>query len=173
MKDRQTFLAIMLADIFVMGGAFFVMVDRYRLHTTITPPALSAGIPAKTFSPIQPEPAKKVPAATPFPDTAEQPAAPSIAQKVLDSKPGIPRRILFTYRNSKPKGVEIVGSFNNWKPLRMKKGANYIWSTMIPLEPGDYTYNYLVDGKVVRDPNNPRTAPEGRSLITVKDTTAR
>ncbi|HOW28327.1 MAG TPA: glycogen-binding domain-containing protein [Elusimicrobiota bacterium] len=163
MKDRQTFLAIMLADIFVMGGAFFVMVDRYRLHATAPAPAVSAALPAKTVSPLQAEPAKKPAAA------ATAPSAPMEPPKSEEMTSSSPRRILFTYRNSKPRVVEIVGSFNNWKPLRMKRGANHVWSAMVTLDPGDYTYNYIADGKVIRDPNNPRTAPEGRSLITVKN----
>jgi 1,4-alpha-glucan branching enzyme len=75
---------------------------------------------------------------------------------------------MFSFRHSKPSRVEIVGSFNNWEPVPLVKGENHTWSVSLSLTPGEYTYNFVADGKVIRDPNNPRTAPEGRSLLVVK-----
>ena len=69
---------------------------------------------------------------------------------------------------SRPSRVEITGSFNNWTPSPFVKEDNHVWEITLTLVPGEYTYNFLVDGKPIRDPNNPRTAPEGRSLLVVK-----
>jgi plastocyanin len=93
------------------------------------------------------------------PGAAKVPATPA-------AEPG--RKILFTLRDSRPSRVEITGSFNNWTPAPFVKGENHVWEITLTLIPGEYAYNFLVDGKAIRDPNNPRTAPEGRSLRVVK-----
>ncbi|MBI4396488.1 MAG: hypothetical protein HY548_05295 [Elusimicrobia bacterium] len=153
-QDRRTYLSIWLASLFVMAGAFFVMQDRHRMakrqladlpvkKETIPPKAIPAEKTVEEKQPAKVEPSKTNSAKT-------------------------TRHILFTYRNSKPSRVDLVGDFTNWEPKPMKKGANHVWSVSADFLPGDYTYNYVVDGKVVRDPNNPRTAAEGRSLLTVK-----
>ncbi len=152
-RDRRTLISIVLADMFVMLGAAFVMQDRYHFLKTRLPAVASTAAAATA-------PQKASNAAVPAPIPTEKTPAPApSAQK---------RNILFSYRNSKPSRVEVIGSFNNWTPQLLKKGPNHTWSTSFSLEPGDYTYNYVVDGRAIRDPNNPRTAPEGRSLLTVK-----
>lgn len=148
--DRRALLSLLLADLFVMAGAVFVLADRYQLMkgraAGVTPP-VSAEAPA---------------------DAPAEPQAPAAPARAASAAAKGVRHILFSYRNSKPARVEVVGSFNGWEPLALKKGKNHTWTVSVPLEPGDHTYNYLVDGKAIRDPNNPRTAPEGRSLLTVK-----
>lgn len=149
MKDRRTLFSIMLADLFVVAGALFVMHDR---HQALSNRAAEAYPAAQTAAPAAAAP-KPPPA-----DAAVKQTAASMA----------PRNILFSYRNSKPGRVEIIGSFNDWTPQPMRKGKNHTWTASFSLPPGDHTYNYIADGKVIRDPNNPRTAPEGRSLLTIK-----
>ncbi|MFH1282392.1 MAG: glycogen-binding domain-containing protein [bacterium] len=82
------------------------------------------------------------------------------------------RRILFTYRNSKPSKVSIAGEFNDWKPAPLIKGANHTWSLSLPLKPGNYLYGYFADGNFIPDPNNPNVeeTPNGKkcSFITIK-----
>lgn len=154
--DRRTLLAVLLADVFVLAGALFILRDRYLLAKNRLPDIVTASPEAGRLAPA---PAADLP--SPAPDMPP-------VQKDAAQKPKNVRNILFSYRNSKPARVEIIGSFNSWTPQPMTKGKNHTWSLMVPLEPGDYTYNYLVDGKVIRDPNNRRTAPEGRSLLSVK-----
>lgn len=158
-RDKRVYLSILIADLFVMAGAFFVLQDRWRLaHLLNVSPA---GAPS--FSPQAPaEPEEARP-------SQEQPRSnASSALRAPRSAAEAPRHILFAYRHSKPTRVELIGSFNGWKPRPMKKGADHVWSLNVPLSPGDYTYNFVVDGRVIRDPNNRRTAAEGRSLLTVK-----
>jgi hypothetical protein len=46
------------------------------------------------------------------------------------------------------------------------------WALTVPLEPGEYAYNFVVDGRPIRDPNNPKVCDIGRgfknSLLKVK-----
>lgn len=181
--DRKTLLAVLLADFFVMFGAVFIMWDRVELARARLP-----NIPLReTVSQLpeaQPEttqaldPQSQMSAATtespltpviPTADTATDATTTPAAAEPASYAPT--RRIRFSYRNSKPLRVEIIGDFNKWQPQAMTRGKNFEWYATFPLRPGEYTYNFIVDGKVIRDPNNPRTASEGRSLLTVKPLT--
>jgi hypothetical protein len=154
--NRQTLLSLLVADLLVMAGALFVLKDRHRLAGELS--AGPASAPAAVAAPSRPAP------------RAAAPSAPAAAATRAPSGRG-GRNILFAYRNSRPHRVEMIASFNDWSPDTMTKGPNHTWTFSAKLEPGDYTYNFIVDGKVIRDPNNPRTAPEGRSLLSVKPLT--
>jgi len=52
--------------------------------------------------------------------------------------------------------VAVAGTFNKWKADAnvLTKGENGTWTISIPLNPGTYTYMFVVDGKAwVTDPN--------------------
>lgn len=75
------------------------------------------------------------------------------------------RNIRFTYRHSKAKKVDIIGSFNDWVPTLMAKGDDHLWAITLQLSPGEYSYNFVVDGKPIRDPNNKKVCNAGRGFI--------
>lgn len=64
------------------------------------------------------------------------------------------RRPKFVYFSSKAKKVALIGDFNNWTPISMKKVSSSKWELVIEIPEGRYLYNFLVDGKIVLDPNN-------------------
>jgi hypothetical protein len=164
--DRRAHLSICLAGFFVMAGSGLILWSRWSKAAAVpsTPPppdpVVTAGTGWPAHTPAAAEPAAPAAAAAPAPATSA-PAAPAPAAATK-------RNILFSYRNSKPLKVELVGGFNNWTPAPLTKGQNQTWEISVSLEPGEYAYNFIVDGKVTRDPNNPRTAPEGRSLLVVR-----
>jgi hypothetical protein len=56
------------------------------------------------------------------------------------------------------KSVYVTGSFNDWSlddGCRLKE-ANGQWEVSIPLKPGSYKYQFIVDGVWKEDPGNPR-----------------
>ncbi len=178
--DRKTLLAVIFADIFIMLGATFILWDRVELAQAHLPNLPVAAVPMQNpaasaaMQATQPALQSEVPsmgesAFDPSGLPAESPA--SLAASVPEPPPMATRRIRFSYRNSIPSRVEIIGDFNKWQPQPMTRGKNFEWYVAIPLRPGEYTYNFIVDGKVIRDPNNPRTASEGRSLLNVKPLT--
>jgi len=61
------------------------------------------------------------------------------------------------------KTVFAAGSFNSWNSsaLEMKKNEKGEYSAELALEPGEYQYKLVVDGKWIADPGNPDTAPDG------------
>ncbi|MGD9140608.1 MAG: glycogen-binding domain-containing protein [bacterium] len=70
--------------------------------------------------------------------------------------------------------VHVAGQFNEWKAddIELKKGADGIWRTTLTLEPGTYTYKFIVNGQDwIEDPANPDKVPDPygghNSLLTV------
>lgn len=64
----------------------------------------------------------------------------------------------FTYEAPDAKSVFVTGSFNDWSlddSCRLK-AVDGRWETVIPLKPGLYKYQFIVDGVWREDPKNKR-----------------
>ncbi|MBL0058061.1 MAG: hypothetical protein IPP35_02865 [Elusimicrobia bacterium] len=120
---------------------------------TAAAPVLSTAAPAG-LSPVDP--------AVPFENPKSTPSSLSGPPKT-----GALSRRTFVYNNVNAKSVQLVGDFNNWTPEAFRKSTVGRWSVSVAMAPGDYSYNFIVDGKAVRDPNQRRTDAKGRSLLTI------
>ncbi|MBL7805165.1 MAG: hypothetical protein JNL02_15605 [Saprospiraceae bacterium] len=62
--------------------------------------------------------------------------------------------------------VVLAGSFNNWDEhaLKMRKTAAG-WETELPLTGGKHLYKFIVDGKWMTDPGNPRTETDRKGNV--------
>jgi 1,4-alpha-glucan branching enzyme len=63
---------------------------------------------------------------------------------------------MFSLAAPEVSGVEIAGSFNEWQPEALLKGADGIWRITIQLAHGTYEYRFRVDGVWREDPSNLR-----------------
>jgi Carbohydrate-binding module 48 (Isoamylase N-terminal domain) len=57
--------------------------------------------------------------------------------------------------------VHLVGDFNEWDPVALpmrRRGNGSAWEVEVPLAPGHYTYAFVVDGKLARDPSAAQAA---------------
>jgi len=78
----------------------------------------------------------------------------------------------FSY-NEKADEVKIKGEFNAWNPNNtvLEKDGE-VYKTEVSLNPGQYQYLFVVDGKEIRDPNNPDSVDNGmggwNSVIKIK-----
>ena len=88
------------------------------------------------------------------------------------------RTVQFTVvPDSAATSVAVVGDFNDWKPdsTMLRRTSTGAWTVTVRLEPGRYTYNYLVDGRRwIVDPAMPEGPTDeffGRpsSIVTVGD----
>lgn len=77
----------------------------------------------------------------------------------------------------KTEKVFVTGSFNNWSKDQdrlLDSRGNGTFELTLPLEPGNYTYKFIADGKPIVDPANPEKAPSGfddfNSVLRVKET---
>jgi cyclomaltodextrinase / maltogenic alpha-amylase / neopullulanase len=74
------------------------------------------------------------------------------------------------------KTVQLAGDMNNWQPdktvLGSKGERSGAFKTVMMLNPGSYSYQYVVDGKWELDANNPNKKDNGNggvnSVLTVK-----
>ena len=80
----------------------------------------------------------------------------------------------FTLKALEANSVYVTGSFNDWsldEACRMKN-IDGAWSLELPLKPGTYKYQFIVDGKWQEDPANTRSERNSfgdiNSLIEVK-----
>lgn len=81
----------------------------------------------------------------------------------------------FNFESTKAQSVYVTGSFNDWSldeayRLQQEDGR---WSVDVPLKPGIYKYQFIVDGRWCEDPANPyqerNSFGEINSLIEVKE----
>ena len=148
--SREFLMLILALDLLVMGASGYVVWDRARAKAP----------PPKALRPPRPppEPAPAEPAPAPAPST------PTVKEATPPARSSAARNILFQYRDSVPKRVAIAGDFNDWSPQLMKKDKNYLWKIALLLEPGEYAYNFIVDGKMIRDPSNRDSTDAGRKI---------
>ncbi|MFH1093117.1 MAG: AAA family ATPase [Candidatus Omnitrophota bacterium] len=65
---------------------------------------------------------------------------------------------MFSYHSDFVKKVAVVGDFNNWNisaEAELEAKGQGLWQRLFLLEPGSYRYKFVVDGKWIRDPDNP------------------
>lgn len=50
--------------------------------------------------------------------------------------------------------VELAGSFNNWRPVPMRKQKDGTFAAEVPVPPGVHEYKFVVDGQWLADADN-------------------
>ena len=105
-------------------------------------------------------PPADAPQAVAPPPEAPVPAPPATAPKVQ-----IIREVRVYFYYPKARQVAVTGDFNGWNPdgvpLRAA-GKPGLWETTLRLQPGAYSYNFIVDGNyLVPDPNASAQSPDG------------
>jgi hypothetical protein len=59
--------------------------------------------------------------------------------------------------------VQLVGDFNAWNPVALpmrRTGNGSTWEVEVGLAPGRYTYAFVVDGRLARDPSAAQAASD-------------
>lgn len=73
------------------------------------------------------------------------------------------RKVVFKLKGFETaENVNLAGDFNNWsrRSVKMTK-ANGEWIAEYEIEPGRHAYKFIVDGKWITDPANPKTEKSG------------
>ena len=110
----------------------------------------------------------------PVTEVAQQPAAASAsATPVTPVSRAAVQQVQFVLVAPSARSVALVGDFNDWSaaPLTPVQVGG-AWSITVPLAPGRYTYNFVVDGSRVRpDPAAPEAPADDfgtpASVVTV------
>ncbi len=76
----------------------------------------------------------------------------------------------FTLKAPKAKEVYLIGNFNNWTPqaIKMLEKGSGEWSVFLPLPKGPCQYLFVVDGKKMLDPKNPKSEKLNGEIVSVK-----
>lgn len=176
--SKKTAGILLVLDLAFLGAVGYLIWQRYlELQKPAPPP------PPPVEAPTIPEPepvvtstetAAVVVSTAPATVEVSSPTVVAVSTPAVAALPaGEPKATngakttRFTYFSRTANQVQIVGDFNNWTPQNFRRNAKGGWVISLPIPPGDYSYNYLVDGKTVRDPNQPRTDTQGRSLLSL------
>lgn len=86
--------------------------------------------------------------------------------KVLKETSGPSRnkiyQVRFAIQKAGAQEILLLGDFNEWQGMILKKNKEDIFHAELPLNQGTYAYGFLVDGKQwVPDPSAPKTVPDG------------
>ncbi len=66
--------------------------------------------------------------------------------------------VMFSYRGDFAQEIAVVGDFNNWSvsdEAKLKDKGQGLWQRLFLLEPGSYRYKFVVDGRWIKDSENP------------------
>lgn len=72
------------------------------------------------------------------------------------------RSATFRFSFRSPGGVKevlVAGSFNQWKPVTMRKQKNGSFAVTLAIPAGTYEYKFIVDGHWMTDPDNASYVP--------------
>ena len=56
--------------------------------------------------------------------------------------------------NGGAKHVAVVGTFSDWKPVRMRKQKDGSFVANVEAQPGSHEYKFIIEGDWVVDPDN-------------------
>ncbi|HUK82741.1 MAG TPA: protein kinase [Verrucomicrobiae bacterium] len=103
--------------------------------------------------------------------SAPQPPKPATQPPPPSNGPGRVVDMTFTYKAPTASSVYLRGDFNNWSATAtpMKKAANGEWTVTVPLKTGRHAYKFLVDGKMILDPDNSQTVTNGTYVDSIVD----
>jgi len=72
--------------------------------------------------------------------------------------------VVFSLAAPKARKVLLAGEMTNWdqNKLAMLRGADGVWKATVDLEPGEWLYKFVVDGKWIHDPATADHDADGR-----------
>jgi hypothetical protein len=136
--------------------------------------AIAAGLGAVMVAVAQREDVPARPVATaPAIDTGTARAMTTVGTPVTTVADGAVQQVQFVLVAPAARSVALVGDFNDWNatPLvPVREGG--VWTVTVPLAPGKYTYNFVVDGsRMMPDPAAPEAPADDfgspASIVTV------
>ncbi len=71
------------------------------------------------------------------------------------------KRVEFSLKAPAAKSVKLAADFTDWEkcPLDLMQNEDGVWFSFIPLEPGQYSYRFIVDGQWFDDPRSTKRVP--------------
>jgi hypothetical protein len=75
--------------------------------------------------------------------------------------PDAVKKVEFRLDQRSARSVKLAGDFTQWEkhPVEMMHCEDGVWSTVVPLSPGLYSYRFIVDGQWCNDPRSGHHVP--------------
>ncbi len=75
--------------------------------------------------------------------------------------------LTFSLLASGAQQVRLAGDFTNWErnAIPLQRNGGYLWRANVKLEPGEYQYRFIVDGKWQEDPANALRVPNAFGIF--------
>lgn len=91
----------------------------------------------------------------------QRPSSAGVAKQGKSIPPRPTRKVKILLEAPAAKSVKLAGDFTDWekRPLDMLRSQDGVWLSVIPLEPGQYSYRFIVDGQWCDDPRSTRRVP--------------
>lgn len=118
-------------------------VDKVVVKKEVAPKAAKAPAAPKAAKETTPKATKKTP------------VAKTASQDTLHT-------VEFIKFSPESKVVEIAGSFNNWKPAKMKKDKEGNWKLKLDLAAGQHQYKYVFEGASWEHDPSVDSIPDGQ-----------
>ena len=71
------------------------------------------------------------------------------------------RPVTLVYRDPDAREVAVAGTFNGWSGAEMRPVGDGVFQAVLVLPPGQYEYQFVVDGSWTTDPLQPRQRADG------------
>ena len=93
--------------------------------------------------------------------------------ELFETRAQFPAQAMFSYFDPGAREVIVAGDFNDWRPserFRLNRHRDGNWTLNLPLEVGKYHYKFIVDGRSLEDPTNPkRKIGEQGQIMSIMD----
>ncbi len=78
-----------------------------------------------------------------------------------NGSPGMVKKVEFTIKTAAASSVKLAADFTEWDKcaIEMMPSADGVWSAIVPLVPGFYSYRFIVDGNWCDDPSSGQRIP--------------
>jgi len=78
-----------------------------------------------------------------------------------DNSPSQLKNVAFSLKVPSAKSVKLAADFTDWEKcaLDLMQNEDGVWFSFIPLEPGQYSYRFIVDGQWCDDPRSTQRVP--------------
>ena len=92
--------------------------------------------------------------------TSKKPSSPP-GDKMDGGSTKVLKKVEFKLKSPTAKSVKLAGEFTSWEksPVEMMSSKDGVWFTVVPLEPGSYSYRFIVDGQWCDDPGSAQQVP--------------
>ena len=127
--------------------------ERLRVILRAIRPELPATLPAPVKTPAVPKRGRRA-GSKRFPGPASNRANGLAVADSDVSLATLPRKVEFLFKSPGAFSVRLAGDFTDWEAhsVEMMHSDDGTWFTVVPLQPGTYSYRFIVDGRWCDDP---------------------